>query len=83
MNTPIQSTSFSFKHCSRKSRSIKKVEDALPKSPLKRKEVVSTLAKKYQLRIQLNKGDRPQRKQWLRIALDRPDLLMINQCKKI
>ena len=46
MSTPIQSTSSAFKHRSTKSRSIKKVEDALPKTPHKRKEVVSTLAKK-------------------------------------
>ena len=46
MSTPIQSTSSGFKYRSTKSRSIKKVEDALPKSPHKRKEVVSALVKK-------------------------------------
>ena len=77
MNTPIQPTSSAFKHCSTKSRSIKKVEDALPKSLHKRKKVVSTLAKNNQLRIQVNKGGTQQRnlteekKQWLRKALNR------------
>ena len=40
MSTPIQSTSSAFKHGCTKSRSIKKVEDALPKIPHKRKEVL-------------------------------------------
>ena len=88
MSTPIQSTSSAFKHRSTKSRSIKKVEDALPKSPHKRKEVVSTLAKKNQLRIEVNKRGRPQKnhteeqKQWLRKVLDSPDLSMIYPGKK-
>ena len=47
MSAPIRSTSSALKHHSTKSRSIRKVENALPKSPPKRKEVVSTLAKKY------------------------------------
>ena len=60
----------------------------VPKSPHKRKEVVSTSAKKYHLRILVNKGGRPQRslteeqKQWLQKALDHPDLSMINPGKK-
>ena len=88
MSTPIQSTSSAFKHRSTKSRSIKKVEDALPKSPHKRKEVVSALAKMQQLRIEVNKGGRPEinlteeQKRWLRKALDRPYLSMINPGKK-
>ena len=48
MDTPIQSTSSTFNHRSTKSRSMKNVEEALPKSPHERKEVVFTLAKKYQ-----------------------------------
>ena len=61
----------------------------IQKALTKKKEVVSTLAKKYQLRIQVNKGRRPQRnldeeqKQWLQKALDHPDLLMMNPAKRI
>ena len=88
MSTPIQAASFALKNCSIKSQSLKKVEDALPKSPHKRNDVVSTLAKKYQLRIQVQKGGKPQKnhteeqKQWFRKALDCPDLSMINPGKK-
>ena len=88
MSTPIQAASFALKNCSTKSRSIKKVEDAIPKSPHKRKEVASTLAKKYQLRIQVTKGGKSQKnhieeqKQWFRKAMDRSDLSMINPGKK-
>ena len=88
MSTPIQSTSSAFKHHSTKSRSIEKVEGALPKSPHKGKEVASTLARNNQLRIQVNKGGSPQRnlpeeqKQCLRKALDHPDLSMMNPGKK-
>ena len=87
MNTPSPSA---FKHVSTKSRSIKRVESALPKSPHKRNEVVSSIAEKYKLRINLvkNKGGRPRKdlsdeqKQWLRNALDRSDLSMMNPGKK-
>ena len=87
MNTPSPSA---FKHVSTKSRCIKRVESDLPKSPHKRSEVVSSIAEKYNLRINLvkNKGGRPRKdlsdeqKQWLRNARDRSYLSMMNPGKK-
>ena len=45
--------SSSFKHKSTKVRSLKKAENALPNSPSKKKEIISSLAAKYQLRVAL------------------------------
>ena len=87
MNTPSPSA---FKQVSTRSRSIKRVDNALPKSPHKRTEVVSSIAKKYKLRINLlkNSGGRPHKdlsdkqKQWLRNVLDRSNLSMVSPGKK-
>ena len=63
-------------------RSMRKVERALPKSARKRDNVVSSLAKKFQLRImpQTNNIGRPKQeletdeKSWLLDFLDRPGI---------
>ena len=47
------STSFSTKQA--KARSISRAEKALPKSPRKKNEILGSLAKKYKLRIVMNK----------------------------
>ena len=43
--------SSSFKHYATKARSLKKVENALPNSPRKKAEIVTSLASKFNLRI--------------------------------
>ena len=43
--------SSSFKHYATKVRSLKKVENALPNSPRKKAEIVTSLASKFNLRI--------------------------------
>ena len=63
-------------------RSLKKAEGSRPKSPRRRNAVVSSLAKKFQLRIlpQQNNRGRPKQildadeKSWLIDFLDRPDI---------
>ena len=44
----------SFKHKATKYRSLRRAENALPSSPHKKKEIASSLARKYSVRIQLN-----------------------------
>ena len=60
MNTASPSA---FKYVYTKSRYIKRVENALPKSPHKWIEVVSSIAMKYKLRTNLvkNSGGRPRK----------------------
>ena len=85
-----ESSGSAFKHGCTKYRSLKRADDALPKSPHKRKEIVSSLATKYQLRIQYTKNKRgrkrknltEEQKEWLINALDRPDISMMNPGKK-
>lgn len=50
----LNESSSSFKHKQTKYRSLKKADQALPNSPNKRKEIVQNLAKKYEIRINLN-----------------------------
>ena len=50
-NPPSDSPNSSFSNKAVKSRSLKKVVDALPKSPNKRTEIVQSLSKKFNLRI--------------------------------
>ena len=65
-----------------RSRSIQKVAKTLPKSPRKRKEVISELANKFKLRIKPTqwKAGRPKNelteseKEWLKNFLDKPDI---------
>ena len=52
----------SFKHKATKHRSLRRAEDALPSSPRKKKEIVTSLAKKYSVRIQLNEPKKSGRK---------------------
>ena len=76
------STEEGFSQRSSYMRSFKKVERSLPKSPRRRNAVVSSLAKKFQLRIlpQQNNRGRPKQildadeKSWLIDFLDRPDI---------
>ena len=87
--TPITQSS-SFQHKCTKIRSLKKAENALPQSPNKKKEIIASLASKYQLRIALIQKKRPGPKQkalteeqiqWLVAALDRPDISYMNPGK--
>ena len=59
--TLSSSSSSSFKHYATKARSLKKVENALPNSPRKKVEIVTSLASKFNLRIAAprNKSGRP------------------------
>ena len=41
-----------------KSRSVKKVEKVLPKSPRRKKEIIKSLASKFNIRINLEKSER-------------------------
>ena len=81
------STSFSAKQA--RARSISRVEKALPKSPRKTTEILGSLAKKYQLRIVMNKerGRKAkeltdEEKQWIRYSLDRVDFTYVNPGRK-
>ena len=49
----LRKTTFSFSTKQSKYRSLNKVEKALPKSPKKSTEVIKTLVKKFDLRIQM------------------------------
>ena len=87
--TPVSQPS-SFQHHCTKIRSLKKADNALPRSPNKKKEIISSLASKYQLRIaQIHKnragpkckGLTEGQSQWLVTALDRPDIAHMNPGK--
>ena len=52
----------SYKHKSIKFRSLKKVENSLPKSPRKKKEIIGHLASKFNLRIQFQSRGRGRKK---------------------
>ena len=84
--TPVLQPS-SFKHNCTKIRSLKKADNALPQSPNKKKEIISSLASKYQLRIAQIQKKRPGPKRtglteeqirWLVAVLDRPDISHMN-----
>ena len=68
-------------------RSLKKAEKALPRSPNKKKAVVASLCKKFQLRIvPQNRGRKKQELNedeiaWLTEFLDRPDVSLITPGK--
>lgn len=57
------SESSSFKHNSIKSRSLNRADNALPRSPTKKKEIVLGLADRYKLRIQPTRKPGRQRKE--------------------
>ena len=73
-----------------KPRSIQKIAKTLPKSPRKRKEVISALSNKFKLRITptQSKTGRPQNelteseKKWLKNFLDKPDITYVNPGRK-
>ena len=81
--------SSSFTCASTRTRSLKKVVKALPRSPNKRNEIVKSLASKFDLRIKLDhkKLGRPENalsdeeQTWLSKFLDRPDITYINPGK--
>ena len=50
----VEASTSSFKHKATKHRALKRAEDALQKSSRKKKEIVTSLPKKYSVRIQLN-----------------------------
>ena len=64
-----------------RSRSIRKVAKTLPKSPRKRKELISALANKFKLRLKPNQskaggpknGLAESEKQWFKNLLDKPN----------
>ena len=78
--TPSIGTSSAFSQRHIKSRSLRKVESVLPKSPRKNPEIVESLAKKFQIRIQYKSTGRPkddlkeEEKTWLIEFLDRTDI---------
>ena len=82
------STSFSTKQA--KARSISRAEKALPKSPRKKNEILGSLAKKYKLRIVMNKKKTGRKatelteeeKQWIVVNLDSADLTYVNPGRK-
>ena len=82
------STSFSTKQA--KARSIRRAEKALPQSPRKKNEILGYLAKKYKLRIVMNKMKTGRKateltdeeKQWIVDTLDRADLTYVNPGRK-
>ena len=73
-----------------RSRSIQKVAKTLPKSPRKRKEVISALANKFKLRIKptQSKAGRPKNelieteKKWLKNFFDKPDIVYVTPGRK-
>ena len=73
-----------------RSRSIQKVAKTLPKSLRKRKEVISALANKFELRIKptQSKAGRPKNelteseKEWLKNFLDKPDITYVTPGRK-
>ena len=73
-----------------RSRSIQKVAKTLPKSPRKRKEVISALANKLKLHIKptQSKAGRPKNelteseKEWLKTFLDKFDITYVTPVRK-
>ena len=77
-----QNDDSAFSQAHIRSRSIQKVAKTLPKSPRKRKKVISALTNKFKLRIKptQSKAGRPKteltesEKEWLKNFLDKPDI---------
>ena len=71
-------------------RSLQKAENALPKSPWKQKAVVTSLAKKFELKIAPQQNNRERKRQelnkeeqsWLSEFLSQPDITYITPGKK-
>ena len=71
-------------------RSLRKAEKALPKSPRKQKAVVTSLAKKFDLKIAPQQNNRGQKRQkiteeeqsWLSEFLSQPDITYVTPGKK-
>ena len=57
--------SSSFKHYATKARSLKKVESALPNSPRKKAEIVTSLASKFNMRVAAPRNESGRTKQTL------------------
>ena len=85
-----QNNDYAFSQAHIRSRSIQKVAKTLPKSPRKRKEVITVLANKFKLRIKLtqSKAGRPKNeltgsgKEWLKNVLDKPDITYVTPGRK-
>ena len=85
-----QNDDSAFSQAHIRSRSIQKVPKTLPKSPRKRKEVISALANKFKLRINptQSKAGRPKNewpeseKEWLTTFLDKPDITYVTPGRK-
>ena len=85
-----QNNNFAFLQIHIRSRSIQKVAKTLPKSPRKYKEVISTLANKFKLRIKptLLKTGRAKieltesEKEWLKNVLDKSDIAYVTPGRK-
>ena len=85
-----QNDDSAFSQAHIRSRSIQKVAKTLPKSPRKRKEVISALANKFKLRIKptQSKAGRPtneltkSEKEWLKNFLDKPDITYVTPGRK-
>ena len=90
LTSESESTTEGFSQRSSKLRSIKKGEKALPKSPRKRNAMMTSLAKKFQLRIvpQSENRGRPklelnkEEKSWLTDFLGRQDITYVTPGKR-
>ena len=88
MTEQNEDSAFSQAHI--RPRSIQKVAKTLPKSPRKRKEVISALTNKFKLRIKptQSKAGRPKyeltesEKEWLKNFLDKPDIIYVTPGRK-
>ena len=90
-SSPKPSTSNQSAFSSKQSfcRSISRAEKHLPNSPHKKTEVISNLAKKYNLKIQLknNRGRKPkvlseEQEKWIIDFLERPEMTYTNPGRK-
>ena len=85
-----QNDDSAFSQAHIRSRRIQKVAKTLPKSPRKRKEVISALANKFKLCIKTtqSKAGRPKNelteseKEWLKNFLDKPDITYVTPGRK-
>ena len=85
-----QNDDSAFSQAHIRSRSIQKVAKTLPKSPRKRKEVISALTNKFKLRIKptQSKAGRPKNElteseiEWLKNFLHKPDITYITPGRK-
>ena len=85
-----QNDDSAFLKANTRSRSIQKVAKTLPKSPKKRKEVISALANKFKMRIKSiqSKSGRPKNelteseKEWFKSVLDKLDITYVTPGQK-